>query len=405
MKKKMLLSLVLIVLVSLMLCKVQAVEDTEPSTPTITDTPTVTDTPEPTDTPTPSETPAPEPTGTPVPEPTTTPEPETQFTDFSKAEYKIETNNLLRPIIKIKNVSLKDKHTYYFKIGATSQIDITSENADGSLSKLDNEEGCHTSSSIEKYVELNQDLYVSILEHYYDDGSQDKVVASGVKLNRADEPKYSNAFRYTFMAKTGTQIITNFSHDSKTDRKIQIKVGKITDTNILRKIKNKDSSGFSELLSYAKKTNGIFDKKVDNEKNSTNLGYSSYDNESPILEVQGLVDNEYYFLYVKADDENGKYYDREAVTLAQASVYQNQNNDWFLFFYGDDKFEWADFGEGGETGSGEEGKGDDKKDDTLAPDKEIPQTGEKSFIILSILSVIFAGGLLTYIGYRKNNYK
>ncbi len=43
------------------------------------------------------------------------------------------------------------------------------------------------------------------------------------------------------------QIVTTFTHASENDRKIEIKVGKITDKTILNKLKNNDSSGFSDL--------------------------------------------------------------------------------------------------------------------------------------------------------------
>lgn len=344
---------------------------------------------------TPSVTPTPEPSATPSPEPSTTPNPTEDFTDFSKVEISLTRESDIYTHIQIKNVSLKKDHNYYVKIGANKQIDITSENSDSALNEYKDEGICRTTAPINKYMELNQDIYVSVLERYVENGEiKSKIVIDGQKLEKLNEPKFANAFFATFMSHSGTQIVTNFNHDRSAERKMQIKVGKVTDIEILKKIKNKDANGFTELLSYAKKTQGLFDKNVDCDANDGRIGYSSYKDGKSILDVSGLTQGEYYFLYIKTDDENGKYTSNEAVTLAQADVYPDQDNAWYLFFYGEDKFKWADWKEN--NGS---------KDDTLAPDKIIPQTGSKSLIGATIVLTICVGGVLTYVGYRKNNYK
>ena len=393
MKKKVLLSLVLILLGSLTitLCKVNGAE--EPSVPELSPTPEASTTP----TPEPSATPTPEPSPTPTPEPSTTPNPTGKFVDFSKAQISFVKDRVQGTKMQIKNVTLDDDHTYYVKIGSSNKIDITSQNSDAVLTK-GKEEGVYiTSNSIDKYIELNQDLYVSILERYIENAEAKENITSGIKLNRPNEPKYTDAFSTTFMADSGTQIITNFSHSKENKRKMEIKVGKITDTEILKKIKNGNSVGFTELLSYAKATSGIFDKTTETDEKHVSIAYTY---NQPTIDLSGIVDGEYYFLYVKPDSENGKYYATEAVTLAQAKTYPNENK-WYLFFYGDKDFKWVDFGEGGETGNDKE----DKKDDTLAPDKVIPQTGAKSLVGATIVLAICVGGALTYVGYRKNNYK
>lgn len=86
------------------------------------------------------------------------------------------------------------------------------------------------------YVELNQDLYASVVEK---SGLTYNVVTYGNKLERFSEAKYSDAFHSSLMTYKLDQIVTTFTHDSKNNRKIQIKVGKITDQSILTKIKIK----------------------------------------------------------------------------------------------------------------------------------------------------------------------
>ena len=171
-----------------------------------------------------------------------------------------------------------------------------------------------------------------------------------------------------------------------------MKIGKITDTDILQKIKNEDASGFADLLTYAKSEKAIYDEIVNVNKNdSSSIEYiKDSTTENEIIDLKNLEDSAYYFLYIQADDEDGKYITQEAVTLAQASV--NSKDSWGLFFYGSSDFEWADF----ETSAPGE-------DDTTAPGT-IPQTGAQ-VIIWSIIAVaLIGGGTFAYIKYRKNNY-
>lgn len=383
MKKKLLLSLLLIVLISFMFT-VQAAE--EPEEPTGTPTPTTTETPEPSSTPEPSPTPSPEPSATPEPSPT----PSVQWTDFSKAKYEIKKDGRIFVQLSISNVNVNKQHNYYFYINTDgSKPDIDATRGDRATLKWSDESKAFVGSSqmLSNKVELNTDIYAAVIES---DGSNENVVDYGKKLTRLTEPKYADAFFATFTSYNHTQIVTNFSHSRENDRKLQVKIGKITDTNILRKIKNNTANAFGELLGYAKSNNGLFNQTVD-VKNSMSIELNTESG----LSLKGLEDGSYYYLYVKTDDENGKYISNEAVTLAQASI---PAGNWYLFYYGDESFKWSDFGE--DTGSN-----GGKKDDTIVPDKKIPQTGENTVIVMSTLAIICLGGALTYAGYRKNNYK
>lgn len=153
-----------------------------------------------------------------------------------------------------------------------------------------------------------------------------------MKLTRFDEAKYNDAFYATFMTYNSDQLITTFTHAEENNRKIEIKVGKITDKSILNKIKNKDSSAFSELMKYAKSNNGIYDQILDADNSYAikyDAGAGTTKNNS-VIQLSGLQNEEYYYLYVKTDDENGKYISNEAVTLAQASAYGD--GKWYMFF-------------------------------------------------------------------------
>ena len=82
-----------------------------------------------------------------------------------------------------------------------------------------------------------------------------------------------------------------------------------------------------------------------------------------------------------------KYISNEAVTLATASVINDE--EWYMFFYGADDFKWADFG----TVSG---------DNTMASGI-LPKTGT-SYIMITIAGVVIAGGIVAYKKYKKYNF-
>ena len=214
-----------------------------------------------------------------------------------------------------------------------------------------------------------------------------EIIVSGIKLDRFAEGKYSNGFHATYMTSKSTQIVTTFSHADTNDRKMQIKVGKITDKAILNKIKNQDSSGFADLLNYAKSNSAIYDETQDADKNYPFIAYGGATlGSGEIINLSGLENDAYYFLYVKTDDENGKYISNEAVTLAQADVY---DNGWAMFFYGSSDFKWADFG-----------NISSEVDNTIAP-TVIPKAGLEKIIFIGIGIMIIVAGITSYRKYKK----
>ncbi len=320
-------------------------------------------------------------------------EPEETLTwaDFSKAKVSLTANKELisSAELTITDVKLQEDSDYYaiitssnskpdfVEIPEMSKDIINLKHNENDLTKLDTLS--HT--ALDKYVELNQDLYLWVVERQYvaGTGKVQKFVLSGTKLTRYEEPKYSDAFFATHITSEGDQIVTKFTSSGTADRKLQIKIGKITDTSILKKIKNKDSSGFGDLMRFAKSNKGFYDKTSTLEANSYAIEYcagtSASGSKLPLIDIGNeLTDGAYYYLYVKADNENGKYVDQEAVTLATAQVFPEQKT-WFMFFYGDEDFKWADFAESGSS------------DNTQMPGT-LPQTGQAVLIPISVVGAI-----------------
>ena len=186
---------------------------------------------------------------------------------------------------------------------------------------------------------------------------------------------------------------------------MQIKVGKITDTSILKKIQNQDSSGFSDLMNYAKSNSGIYNKQVNTNKSSYAIEYDASKNSNnadnlPVIDLNGLEHEAYYYLYVKTDDENGKYEPNEAVTLAQASVYKDMGT-LYLFFYGTSDFKWANLGDGDGGNSPNLNDNLEKDDPSVTPDRKLPQTGMSRGVVASIAATFVIMGI-SFIVYERN---
>ncbi len=316
-----------------------------------------------------------------------------EWTDFSKAKFELKKGGMFKATVQISGVTPKEDRTYYLYITSNNSKPNVSGGISNDKITLNYDKNSKTfkvseMNKVAYYVELNQDLYASVVEK---SGLTYNVVTYGNKLERFSEAKYSDAFHSSLMTYKLDQIVTTFTHDSKNNRKIQIKVGKITDQSILTKIKNKDSSGFSGLMTYAKSNSGIYNQTLDADKDDNysieyNAGGAKTTGNS-VIDLKGLENGEYYYLYIKTDDENGKYISNEAVTLATASVINNE--EWYMFFYGADDFKWADFG----TVSG---------DNTMASGI-LPKTGT-SYIMITIAGVVIAGGIVAYKKYKKYNF-
>lgn len=332
-------------------------------------------------------------------------------TDFSKAKFSLKKNGIANAIVEISGVTPKENVRYDLVITSnSSKPNVNTIKDDDKIYLAYDKESkkftTDTGDEVARYVELNQDLYANIIEEKV--GEYKEVISYGNKLTRFSEPKYSDAFFATFMAYSSDQIVTNFTHHKSNNRKMQIKVGKITNTSILQKIKDKNTSGFTDLLKFAKSNSGIYNKTVNADKDTSyaieyNAGRDAA-TENSVINLKGLKSKEYYFLYVKTDDENGKYISSEAVTLAQADV--NNDGKWWMFFYGSSDFKWTDFKNESnnskpdvEADPSEIEEDDNDDDETTVPTK-LPNTGAEIMTFIAIILVISIGGFVAYKKYK-----
>ena len=234
--------------------------------------------------------------------------------------------------------------------------------------------------SISKYLEKSGDIYVWIYEtQIVNNVRQNKCIIEAQKIERPALKKIGTRMKCYFLnEETSTHLFEAYSYENA--RKINVKIGKVTDKSILRAIKNGETDCLQKLLDYAKNADSIYTGTVP-------LGRSE-----SITNKLNLVNDEYYYVYMVLDDENGKYFPVEDVSLYQVLTYEKDGKtSKNLFDYLNDNFKWN------------LGNDDTTIDNTTATGK-LPQTGASIVIYVAITLVIVAGVIFA-IKYKKYNIK
>lgn len=233
---------------------------------------------------------------------------------------------------------------------------------------------------ISKYLEKSEDIYVWIYEtQIVNNVRQNKCIIEAKKIERPALKKIGTRMKcYFYNEETSTNLFEAYDYENA--RKINVKIGKVTDKSILRAIKNGETDCLQKLLDYAKNADSIYTGTVP-------LGRSE-----SVTNKLNLVNDEYYYVYMVLDDENGKYFPVEDVSLYQALTYEKDGKtSKNLFDYLNDNFKWN------------LGNDDTTIDSTTATGK-LPQTGASIVIYVAITLVIVAGVIFA-IKYKKYNIK
>lgn len=337
------------------------------------------------------------------------------FTDFSNAKYELlfDTNTDL----KISGVKPKDdsKNTYYYVITSNNTKPNISLNKSGSINiekskevgllSVNAKEDYLYRNYLDKYVELNQDLYLWVIQdiylgdsYYTNEGNgvthATKFVVEGKKLTRPALPQLNLILKGfnvgAWENKSGTDAETwiSFRYPTVTaNRKFKIKIGKVTDNAILQKIQKGDYSGITDLLAYAKKNNAVYTADL------TTTREHYYTSEKALFDGRKVLqDDAYYYIYVQFDDENGKYYPIEGVTLGQAYL-SDFNSNWNIWAYTSEDFKWNNLSSTYTP--------TDKKDNTIAK-VNLPNTGVTIAIAISVVTL---AGATVVLKIKKDKYK
>lgn len=297
----------------------------------------------------------------------------TQWTDFSNVEIELTksyTSGHVTYNLNVKNVTYKKGHSY----------DVYINNSLSKPSESDGAIGEHLGSTIlniNKYLEKSGDIYLWIDEHYVD---ENKTLLEAYKIERPSQNPLGERITGSFYGKS-SMIFFLEPTETSNNRKVKVKIGTVTDTEILKQIQNGNASALSNLLTYAKSASSLTTATL-------NVGTS----ETSIISGLNLTEGGYYYVYLEADDENGTYYPVEDVSLYQYCYYSD--NDGQLVDYLSDDFKW---------GSEENASNpvEDAKKDTTVTEKILPNTGASVFIVATLVVILLMISVSFYFKYAK----
>jgi len=324
---------------------------------------------------------------------------ELTWTDGTKIKFIIEkkqTGSFYDWDLKGTGLTQITGHSYYVYITRTKdepKIEVgeagTITNSSISVNSLFNPKYGISAAS---YLELDGDIYVWLYEEQIDsEQNKDvhKAIVAGQKVERPALPALGGRIKCYFFGKgsaSGEGYTSTFLYTprdtSKNERKINLKIGRISDKDILRSIQKGEKDCLSKLLAYAKSAKSVYTGTVP-------IGESA-----SITSKFDIVNDGYYYVYMELEDENGKYYPVEDVSLYQGCVSDSVGKN--LFDYLSDEFKW-NLDDDGTNAPATQAKptDDNKKDNTTAPVKKLPQAGEKMTIVaviagIVVLAVVFA---------------
>ncbi len=296
-------------------------------------------------------------------------------------------------IPKIKISGLKDlKHNLYRVYVSSEKKQVTSKDLNVLPPiKLENGDYIWHNDKLIELLEKGQDIYISIVA--LKEGTLndiENIVINQYKMSKFPyDFKDYRAFSHSFIDKDSYQIVTNFVSTKQNSRKAKIKIGKITNKEILNKYRQNPISTTDELIEFAKKDSGIFNDVITEENNNVNNNILFRGKTSLFDGTNKLEDKEYYYIYLSTEDENGEYKHQEAITIAQAINIKDKTQWWSLSLYGDNKFKWLE--------------GNFAKDNTTAKGR-LPQTGVRYLSYISVIGIFATLGVTTYKIYRKNKF-
>lgn len=347
------------------------------------------------------------------------------FTDFSKATFSL-TRDEHKYNLEIKNVTLKTEEVsreYYIfmtngeqkapiKFDENGYLVTTGLGPEDYRSFRSNQVDVSTMASV-RLAHVG-DVYLTILEYDGKYTATDGVtprekykIVEGIKLAR---PKLESLTqRITVFPSSTETVIYDAQNSYYGELKYTVKIGRVTDQQILRDIRDGKSDCLNNLLTYAKNQQPMISKSGLVGSPQKNAG---------LFQNGQFTHRAYYYGYFAVETENGKYYPLEDVMLFQAVNSTSAHGD-FLYNYLDKNFAW-DLEEAPEPSKpGNEIVVPPTKNNTVTNSNKptgitgnmdntkaggtIPQTGSMPMITICILAVILLAGGFAY--YQNRKYK
>ena len=209
--------------------------------------------------------------------------------------------------LKVKNVTLIEDNRYYVHVSHDKDEELTVTD----FASLDTEnvwnkqiwDDDYTINDLQDIVETKGDIYVWICE--LDSESTPQIVVSAKKIERLEQLPVGKRFSASFA--DDDTYINCWEFD--TDRKVNVKIGVVSDKSILEAIKNNQNDGYQRLLEYSKSAKSIYN------------GTLPQSTSESVINSLDLVHGEFYYAYLELENEDGKYYPVEDVALYQGYVY------------------------------------------------------------------------------------
>lgn len=293
--------------------------------------------------------------------------------DFSNAKFTYRSKTLRVLEIDINQYKTKKDCNYLLYVSKNKEENIESIPLQGdgvSPISIDKEGVAHATfineeaSKIREYAGTN---YMYIIERNTMDDTKTLLVKAK-EIPNIELPGLGQRLDIWLFDPSKTAV-SNMVGINK-DRKINYKIGKITSDDILRAFKNEPSeTAFSKLLEYAKKEKAMATGSI----TESGLDYN-------LVNKLNIEKDCYYFVYMSADTENGKYNELEDV-----AIYRECNEEAGNALV---HFDFAEI------------KVEDKKDNTTATGT-IPQTGISYVVGIIVISVILVGGMIANQQYKK----
>lgn len=287
--------------------------------------------------------------------------------DMSKIEFEwtgYEKNIHGTLHLKVKNVTLLEDNDYYVHVSHNKNEELTVTN----FESLDTEnvwnkqiwDDDYTIDGLQDIVETKGDIYVWICE--LDSDNTPQIVVSAKKIERLEQLPVGKRFSASF-ADDDTYIQC---WEFDTERKVNVKIGVVSDKSILEAIKNKQNDGYQRLLEYSKSAKSIYN------------GTLPQSTSKSVINSLNIVDGEFYYAYFELENKDGKYYPVEDVALYQGYVYGKSKD-----LIEEIRWDKLDKKEQSKTPV----SGEKEKDNTTATNN-FPYTGVPCIIISSIALII-----------------
>lgn len=217
-----------------------------------------------------------------------------------------------------------------------------------------------------KYMSLNKKYYYKIEERQKDSLNKKEISSTFKEIERVI-PEIGKRLDLYMYAENKSNAMQKYYYDSSTTtRKMNYKIGKIDNIELLKKFKTDEREAFKELYEYGKKDKGLT-------SGTHNEIYKEVDF-NPASKISVNKD-EYYYAYLEMEDEEGKYYPVDDVAIYIGM----ENNTLIHFAFADMEFN------------------DTKLEDPTTAGVKYPYTGE---IAIGTGIIILIG--TTYILHRKN---